>query len=284
MRWFVLRIIVYSAIATDSGNSGAILLESSSIAGIRGLPGSGHQDVLFNPQDFQGREISCLQADPQLLRSDHSPKSRVIHYPFGFSPGNDICKCKCIRLRGGRGRTADEPAASTRAGAGGSGLAPRMFSRKRKRGPDTHAMDAERLRFDERFRDAGGSDLSALQAEEANLYGRGPFDMPPDESPPPPDPESDDRSPPAPSRPSARDDSDDAVAAAAAPWAREEGEEEGPPVRIGPVTFSYDHAEAAARLEAEERRRHAAPPPPPSPSPTPLPLSLSVALASRTDP
>lgn len=158
----------------------------------------------------------------------------------------------CLRVRGGRGKRndddGDEAPATTRAGAGGSALTPRMFGKKR-RGPDTYATDTEQLRFDERFRGAGESELSALQAEEAELRGTGNYASA-EESPPPPPSTSDDD--PARRQRVSDGNLDAAAEAAVAAWDEEErGEEE----KIRPITFEYDHVQAAAELEAEERQR-----------------------------
>ena len=163
--------------------------------------------------------------------------------------------CLCIRGGGRQGpRTKDELPAGTRAAAGGSALSPRLFSGKRRRkGPDTHTQDTEQLRFDERFRGtAGESDLSALQAEEAELLAAPP--VPAAESPPP-EGVSDDG--PAWGHRGGDKGRDAAVAAALAKWDEEEEDKGQAPARIGPVSFSYDHVEAAAQLEAEERQRRA---------------------------
>jgi hypothetical protein len=95
---------------------------------------------------------------------------------------------KCLQIRGGRAKraTEDDGPATTSAGAGESGLSPRMFASKKRRGPDTYAADREQLRFDKRLRNVGDSDLAAPQAEEAAL-GLGGDSPPPPPPPPPPD-------------------------------------------------------------------------------------------------
>ena len=140
-----------------------------------------------------------------------------------------------------------------------------MFGKKR-RGPDTYATDTEQLRFDERFRGAGESELSALQAEEAELRGTGNYASA-EESPPPPPSTSDDD--PARRQRVSDGNLDAAAEAAVAAWDEEErGEEE----KIRPITFEYDHVQAAAELEAEERQRFSPP------------LSLSLAFSPSSYP
>ena len=135
--------------------------------------------------------VCCEDEAPSQTSREHLKPDPDYFYQRQSEPGisslQKSCRyrCefneKCLRIRGGRVKraTEDDEPATTRAGAGGSGLSPRMFASKKRRGPDTYATDREQLRFDERFRNAGDSDLSALQAEEAELGLGG-------ASPPPP--------------------------------------------------------------------------------------------------
>ena len=178
----------------------------------------------------------------------------------------DQYNCRSLALRGGRGEYIQHDdeniPAKTRAAAGGSNLSPRMFKGKRKRGPDTFVQDQDQSRFENRFRGSGESDLSALQEEEAELFGNtvkqetGPSEARPTNLVPDfaAEDEFDGVSTHASKKPGKRSKITEDVPK----WAqRPQPGEEGLPLNMGPVTFTYDHEEAAAELEAEERNRSA---------------------------
>lgn len=194
---------------------------------------------------IQFESISCSNSK---FPAQHSSSKASLEYAV------EEFTVTSMRLRGGRKNSGkgNDGAAYTRSAAGGSSLAPRMpnVHRRHKRNPSSVAARHQLDVIDQRLFNAGSSDVSAIEDYERQAF--------PDLSA---------------SRRQGRSSSPASFSAASTPpppsdslqggdWGREGAASDaavGPPVdplpQVRPVTFEYDHAEAAAAQELEQRGR-----------------------------